>query len=135
NNLLLIANLLASPEGQAGLSSSINTVGLMVQLGLIMAGLLFSALFSGSEVAFFSLNSQSELSADNDRDQLIMRMLDRPRRLLATILIGNTFANIVTSVLAAVVTGSLAGYLGFSQFWIYFWEIIVLTFTILILSE
>ena len=107
----------------------------MVQLGLIMAGLLFSALFSGSEVAFFSLNSQSELSADNDRDQLIMRMLDRPRRLLATILIGNTFANIVTSVLAAVVTGSLAGYLGFSQFWIYFWEIIVLTFTILILSE
>src|SRR5699024_1495273 len=107
----------------------------MVQLGLIMAGLLFSALFSGSEVAFFSLNSESELSADNDRDQLIMRMLDRPRRLLATILIGNTFANIVTSVLAAVVTGSLAGYLGFSQFWIYFWEIIVLTFTILILSE
>lgn len=118
---------------------TLDPVGLAVQLGFIALGLLLSALFSGSEVAFFSLANQQDKLTQSDLegtpDYLIMRMLERPRRLLATILIGNTVANIVASVLAAVVTGNLAAYYGLSELFVYVVEVIVLTFMILILSE
>jgi len=118
---------------------SLDTLDLTLQLLFIVLGLVFSALFSGSEVAFFSIFNQKDLlnegSISGSADQLIIRMLERPRRLLATILIGNTVANIVTSVLAAVLTGNIAAFMGYSGFVIYTIEIIVLAFTILILSE
>jgi gliding motility-associated protein GldE len=62
-------------------------------------------------------------------------MLAYPRRLLATILICNTFANIVASVLAAVVAGNVVAYFGLSEVLVYTLEVVVLTFMILILSE
>jgi putative hemolysin len=69
------------------------------------------------------------------QDTRILKMLHKPRRLLATILIGNTFANVVSSVLAAVITGRIVAFYGFSATVVYTVEIIVLTFMILILSE
>jgi gliding motility-associated protein GldE len=118
---------------------TLNPVSLVVQFAFILLGLAFSALFSGSEVAFFSLMNQQDLLTESETegssDRLIVRLLERPRRLLATILIGNTFANIVTSVLAAVVAGSFVAYFGFSELLIYFVEVIIVTFMILILSE
>lgn len=125
--------------GESVLFAPLDPVALTIQLVLIVLGLFFSALFSGSEVAFFSLANQQDLLSQGEiegsSDRLIKRMLERPRRLLATILIGNTFANIVASVLAAVVTGNVVAYLGLSEFLVYFIEVIVLTFMILILSE
>ncbi|MDX1618523.1 MAG: hemolysin family protein [Balneolaceae bacterium] len=116
-----------------------NTFDLTIQLLFIVLGLFFSAIFSSSEVAFFSLSNQLDLLENSEEkgspDELVVRMLQRPRRLLATILIGNTFANIISSVLAAVITGNLAAYLGYSDLVVYTVEIVVLTFTILILSE
>lgn len=118
---------------------TLNTFDLVIQFIFIILGLVFSALFSGSEVAFFSLANQQDTLDDGDisgsADELILRMLQRPRRLLATILIGNTFANIIASVLAAVVTGNIVAYFGFSELIVYTLEILVLTFMILILSE
>jgi putative hemolysin len=64
-----------------------------------------------------------------------IKMLNKPRRLLATILIGNTFANIVSSVLAAVIAGKIAIHYGLPMTLVYTIEIVVLTFMILILSE
>ncbi len=105
----------------------------------MILGLIFSALFSGSEVAFFSLTTrQGDLQQDESHsaaDHRILTMLNKPRRLLSTILIGNTFANVISSVLAAVITGSLLGYIGLSEVIVYTLEVIVLTFMILILSE
>lgn len=138
-SFLFISNFISQTEDIVEVSSAIDPAGIIIQLLLIVAGLIFSALFSGSEVAFFSLTNHENLLSEEEggrsSDQIIIRMLNHPRRLLATILIGNTFANIITSVLAAVVTGTIAVHFGFSQFWVYFWEIIILTFTILILSE
>ncbi len=112
---------------------------LLWQFLFIVLGLGFSALFSGSEVALFSISTRQDLlresGSEDSRDQIILRMLEKPRRLLATILIGNTVANIVTSVLAAVVTGTVVSYYGLSEVIVYAVEIVVLTFTILILSE
>ena len=105
----------------------------------MILGLIFSAFFSGSEVAFFSLSNRMEdLQQDEhgrSADYRIISMLNKPRRLLATILIGNTFSNIIASVLAAVITGSLLGLIGLSEVLVYTIEVIILTFVILILSE
>lgn len=113
--------------------------GTLIELGLMLAGMLISALYSGSEVAFFSLANQldklKESEKNRTKDDRIHKMLNKPRRLLATILIGNTFANIVSSVLAAVIAGKIAIYYGLSMTLVYTIEIVVLTFMILILSE
>jgi len=110
-----------------------------VEVGVMIVGLFLSALYSGSEVAFFSLVNQMEqlhlTGAHSKTDNRILTMLNKPRRLLATILIGNTFANIVSSVLAAVLAGKIAIVYGLSTFVIYTIQIFVLTFMILILSE
>jgi len=110
-----------------------------VEIIIMILGLLVSALYSGSEVAFFSLVNQiDKLKPEGEygrQDSRILKMLQKPRRLLATILIGNTFANIVASVLAAVITGRIVAYYGYPPAIVYTVEIVVLTFMILILSE
>ena len=120
-------------------TEEVNVVVLSIRFIIMVLGLVFSAVFSGSEVAFFSLSSRLEdLKQDdkpNSADHRIILMLDKPRRLLATILIGNTFTNIMVSVMAAVITGSLLGFIGLSEVLVYTIEVIMLTFTILILSE
>lgn len=110
----------------------------------IVIGLIFSAVFSGAEVALFSLSNNLKLRADETDDPdfgkssvdiLIERMLGRPRRLLATILIGNTFANVITSVAAAVLTANVASSIGLPSYIILILEVIAVTFIILVLSE
>src|SRR5690625_5065698 len=133
---LIIA--LLSGSDVAAVAEPLNTLSLSLYLLVIALGLLLSAIFSGSEVAFFSLvNQMEELDREKSRgpDMMVIRMLEQPRRLLATILIGNTFANIITSVLAAVVTGLIAASFGLSEVLVFTIEIIALTFTILILGE
>ncbi len=118
---------------------SLDPATVSVYLIVILLGLILSALFSGSEVAFFSMvNQMDKLDRDQKpggRDSRIIKMLEKPRRLLATILIGNTFANVITSVTAAILTGQIVALYGWPEFVVFMIEIIVLTFMILILSE
>lgn len=133
--LLSLFFLFSAPEN----SASIQYGDIAIYVAVMIAGLIVSAVYSGSEVAFFSLmNKRDELQSEGDTkgvDSRILTMLDHPRRLLATILIGNTFANIITSVIAAVLAGKIANHFQFSPALVYTVEILVLTFTILILSE
>jgi len=110
-------------------------------LGVIMiAGLLFSALFSASEVAFFSLSGNlspediEQAKADTVFRRVLL-MLEKPRRLLSTILIGNTVANIITAVMAAVITGELLVLFTVPDYIVYTVEILVITAIIVIVSE
>lgn len=123
----------------SGQLESLSYLEISVQVAIMLLGLLISALYSGSEVAFFSIvNQLDKLNVDKQfegKDSKILKMLQKPRRLLATILIGNTFANIVSSVLAAVITGKIVAYYGFAPAVVYTVEVIVITFMILILSE
>jgi Mg2+/Co2+ transporter CorB len=63
----------------------------------LAALLLLSAFFSGSEVAFFSLKKKN-LNEDFKSSRLVLRyasnLIAFPRRLLITILVGNTLANV-----------------------------------------
>jgi gliding motility-associated protein GldE len=120
-------------------SGEVDIIVVSIQILIMILGLLFSAVFSGSEVAFFSLSSRMEdltnPSTPHAGDSRIISMLDKPRRLLATILIGNTFANILASVMAAVLTGTLVAQFGLSEVIVFTAEVVVLTFMILIISE
>lgn len=79
------------------------SVSVLIQLLLVLFLLLLSALISGAEVAFFSLSPK--LWKDSFRKTTIAshieRLLDRPKRLLATILIANNFINIAIVLLFA----------------------------------
>lgn len=73
---------------------------LLIQIVLVIALLIMSALISGAEVAFFSLNPkllESDESSENNSDPTtaaIIKLLEKPKRLLATILVVNNFINI-----------------------------------------
>lgn len=67
--------------------------------------LLASALVSGSEVAFFSLSNDDVQKCRHSRNpskKKIAKMLDNPRRLLATILILNNFVNVAIVMLSTM---------------------------------
>lgn len=69
----------------------------IVKVILLLFALLGSALISGAEVAFFGL-STTELNELEDskisKGTLVVSLLDRPKKLLATILIANNAINI-----------------------------------------
>ncbi len=75
---------------------------MIIKIILILVFLILSALTSGCEVAFFSLD-KSNIPEDNSNRLItkIEALLEKPKRLLATILISNNFINIATVILFA----------------------------------
>lgn len=76
----------------------------LVVLGiLIVVLLILSAIISGSEVALFSL-SATDINHLKTKEkpsyQTVLSLLEKPKRLLATILIGNNFINIAVIICA-----------------------------------
>lgn len=75
----------------------------ILPIGLIIILLLiFSAIISGSEVAFFSISpgQLEDLKESEDLgDKKVLNLLERPRFLLATILISNNFVNVSIIIL------------------------------------
>ncbi|PLX20014.1 MAG: hemolysin [Candidatus Muiribacterium halophilum] len=62
--------------------------------------LVLSAYFSGSETAFFSINKFqfNRMKEGRKKDSAVFKVLERPRRLLVTIVLGNLFVNILSTV-------------------------------------
>jgi len=82
------------------------TPALVAMLLLLMC----SAFFAFSEAAFFSL-SQTErcaLAEKGKLGRLVLRLLERPERLLNSILFGNLFVNLVFFTISAIVTFQLS---------------------------
>jgi putative hemolysin len=77
---------------------------LLPTLSVLAVLIAASALFSGTEVAMFSLrraDREQMLRSGRKVDALVVRLLTRPRRLIATILIGNEAVNVSMSVVMA----------------------------------
>ena len=113
--------------------------------GIILILLLIgSALISGSEIAFFSLNQTdiNELSKNGKEKNAVVTLLERPRKLLATILITNNFINILIVLLFASLAETLFGDFNISLD-LYFFavpirfllEVLLVTFLILLFGE
>ena len=77
---------------------------LSIKVILLVLLLITSGLISGSEVAFFSLTKEQLDSKSEKKSRqmhIIQKMLQNPKRLLATILITNNFINIAIVLLFA----------------------------------
>ena len=75
---------------------------MIVKIILILIFLILSALTSGCEVAFFSLDKLNMPNEDGNKlIKKIKLLLEKPKRLLATILISNNFINIAIVILFA----------------------------------
>lgn len=94
------------------LSQDISTPYLMVNGVVFIFLVILSALISGSEVAYFSLSSDQIdecKNRDTPVDQLVIRLIESPRHLLATILIMNNLVNIAIVTLTTFVTWEIMG--------------------------
>ena len=104
--------------------------------------LVCSALISGSEVSMFSL-TPSDLKADGGdvtiNQKIIFKLLSKPKKLLATILVANNFINI-----AIVLLFDALGEIYFKDLNVILWdkinvrfvvEVIVVAFLILLFGE
>src|SRR5690554_4998779 len=80
-----------------------------------IALLVFSALISGSEVAFFSLTQQDlrdlQTKAD-EKSQLVLKLVATPQRLLGTILILNVFLKVSLVTLSTFMSWTYFGIQG-----------------------
>ena len=103
---------------------------------------VFSALISGAEVAFFSLSTTDvkEIKASKTSiGNIIVKLLDRPKKLLATILVANNFINIaivllfssLSDVLFAKLNGKLFGIIDIR----FIVEVVIIAFLILLFGE
>src|SRR5260221_5315000 len=87
---------------------SITAIIELIALALLLG---LSAFFSSTEMALFSLSKLQlrRLRQEHpQRGQLVGELLDQPHRLLSTILLGNTFANITAAALGYEILRSLA---------------------------
>lgn len=116
--------------------SVINTAFLTSIIVLILL-LICSALISGAEVALFSL-TKSDLDEGLEKKsaamQIIATLLERPKKLLATILVANNFINIAVVLLFAYIGETLFSSItnSVARFFI---EVVSATFLILLFGE
>ncbi len=117
--------------------STPDLISAVISLIISVLLLTITSLISASEVAFFSLDPRTlnELEeSERKGDQKILRLLQTPQRLLATILIGNNFLNVAVILLLTHVTTSVLNFenapaLGFV------FQAIFITFVLLLFGE
>jgi len=105
---------------------------------LILLSLIMSAFFSGSEVSLFSLDKKQINSLKEHKSFLnnyIINLLETPRRLLVTILLGNTVFNVFATIISVSLAVKIAKYYNFSVEIVLLFQIILLTIFILIVGE
>ncbi|MEN9998083.1 MAG: hypothetical protein RI922_1073 [Bacteroidota bacterium] len=100
--------------------------------------LILSAFTSGSEAAFFSLGPKEKEQLKNDESkssELVLRLLENPKELLATLLITNNFVNVGIVILSSSILNHYFGPTNGTDTLLFLVEIIGITFTLLLLGE
>ena len=120
-------------------ASLLNTIDFEFLFGIIAIVLLLvcSAFISGSEVALFSLSQKDVdeiLDKDFNKGTLISRLLEKPKKLLATILVANNFVNIAVVILFSSISGRFFNGIESSvlRFAV---EVVLVTFFLLLFGE
>ena len=109
-----------------------------LQIVILFFLLTASAFFSGSEVALFTIEKR-KIKDQFKKHKLLLSylniLIDRPRKLLVTILVGNTVANVAASIVAVTLAIDLAPVIGLAKELVISLQIVVLTILILLFSE
>ena len=113
-------------------------------IGLVIL-LVGSALISGAEVALFSLTQKDLDEAKKSKSksfEIIIDLLKKPKKLLASILVANNFINIAIVILFASTSNNLfqeidseLNLAGFKINLVFLLEVVLITFLILLLGE
>lgn len=126
------------PEPES-LLTLVSTIDFSIVSGyiLLFVLLLCSALISGAEVALFSL-TPSDITEGKDKNskaiEIVSHLLEKPKKLLATILVANNFINIAIVILFAYLGNFLFDSIG-SSVLKFILEVVVVTFLILLFGE
>ena len=99
---------------------------------------VLSALLSGSEVAMFSINNEQRKTlkdSTNNKTGRILKLLEEPKKLLATILIANNFVNVSIVMASNYVFNNLFIDGSISETMNFILQVIVVTFLILLFGE
>ncbi len=120
----------------AALSTS-DSLTILFYLLTISVFVILSAAFSGSENALFSLSKaqlQELIDIPGPRANAINFLLRYPKRLLATILIANTFVNIAIVLISTLLFASV---FNFAQYPLlgFFVEVVLVTFMLVLFGE
>ena len=120
-------------------ASLLNSIDFEFLFGIaaIMLLLICSAFISGSEVALFSLSQKDLdeiLNKDYNKGTLISKLLEKSKKLLATILVANNFVNIAVVILFSSFSGRLFNGIESSIFR-FILEVVLVTFFLLLFGE
>ncbi len=98
--------------------------------------LLSSALISGSEVAYFSLSASDKhkLKHKGKNNERVIRHLENPEKLLATILVTNNFVNVGIVILTAYISNNLITFEN-SPALEFIFQVVLITFFLLLFGE
>lgn len=102
-----------------------------------IALLIVSALFSGSEVAFFSLTKQdlrNLQSKSDEKSQLVIKLIETPQKLLTTIVILNILFKLAIVTMVTWVSWTVFGREGWGN-GSALWQIAILVFILVFLGE
>jgi Mg2+/Co2+ transporter CorB len=90
----------------------LNDIPLVVLFALLFVLLLCSAFFSSSETGLMTINRhrvRHQARLGQRSAKLVQRLLDRPDRLIGTVLLGNNFINVLAASVATVIGLRLYG--------------------------
>ena len=109
----------------------------IISLAVLVVLIIVSGLVSGSETAFFSL-SPADIdflrSGKHAKDQEILKLRDKPKYLLATILISNNFINVAIVLLSAYFASQIFNLVAFPIL-AFVIQVVVITSVILLFGE
>ncbi len=109
----------------------------VLKVGVLLLLLLCSALISGAEVAFFGLSPTdiNEIEEQKTtRGNIVVKLSESPKKLLATILIANNAINIGTVLLFNAIGNTI--FANVTSNWMRFLlEVVIITFLILMFGE
>ena len=112
------------------------TFGIAISILIVLLLLLTSALISGSEVAYFSLTAadKQKLNAKGKTNERVLKNLENPEKLLATILVVNNFVNVGIIILTVFITNNLVSFVD-SQVLEFIFQVVLITFFLLLFGE
>lgn len=124
------------PEPSLEIATQLDLTLVFGFIGIII--LLFcSALVSGAEVALFSLSQKDlddSIQKNNSKGKILAGLLEKPKKLLATLLVANNFINIAVVILFSFVGKDLFAAIQ-SPVLKFITEVILITFLLLLFGE
>lgn len=138
----------ANPEGEYYINSLLlflqNTdwlnvfdVGVFVALFFITVLILLSALVSSSEVAYFSLTAEDQISFEKSErkpHKQILKLLKDEKYLLATILVTNNLFNVAIIILSHFSLHKILHFIN-NEIYVFLLDVILITFILVLFGE